>query len=220
MTKEKKLPTFQILDTYNAETAKGFEVQSQYRKKITEAQGLLNALNFRYEAAVKAAVLEGKNNSTELEEISEQLEKAERDLSNKKRMQQVVQLVNKRTVTVEDVDREFKLFRNEYQNEVIKKSEKELRKAKEFYITTYLEHTSKINHFDEQARTVVNTINPNTIGVPYSVGFKTQDNIRHKCITGEDLHALKRGMKPLSLQPRKQPVQRNGVTYFEDITED
>jgi hypothetical protein len=217
---QKELPVFDLINEYNAETAKRYEQLEKYAKDVTEAQALFNALNYRYEEAVKAAVIEGKDGK-EAEELSEQLDAAERKLKNAKRMQLAAQQLNSRKVTAEHILQGLAAYKASYDSEVIKPSEKELRKAKEAYINAELEHMRKIKHFEDEVNAAYLTVKPNTIGgAPFSVGFGTYDNRAHKTITEQDVRELRQGKKPSSLAPRRQPVVIDGVTQFVPLEED
>ncbi|MEH7439545.1 hypothetical protein V7182_18875 [Neobacillus drentensis] len=223
MAKAKQLPTFELINKYNEETEKQHEVAAKHREEVTHAQALVQALNFRYEEAVKDAVVNNADNAQLVDELSEQLTKAERDLANKKRMQQVAASYNKRTITRKDVERELKTFQNTYQSEVMKPAMKELRKAKEAYISAYLDCARKVAHFDEQARHAFITVNPSYKGynVPYSVGFTTRDDVSSKSLTDADLRELSRGLQPSSLKPLMRAVREaSGRIYYVPVEGD
>jgi multidrug efflux pump subunit AcrA (membrane-fusion protein) len=222
MTKEKQLPTFEGINKYNEETQAQQALSQKHAAQVNEAQALVSSLEYLYEQELKKVVTEGKDGSEQLEQLSEQLNKAERDLSNKKRMQQVARSVGKRSVSKEDIEQQLRAFQNRYQSEVIAPSEKELRKFKEAYINAFLEHMNKINHFDNVARSAFFTVNPsyNGYNIPFEVGFKTQDNRRQKLITSEDLTALERGQKPSSLKPLTKTIKDdNGHIHYVPIEE-
>lgn len=221
MANEKKLPKFELIEVYNEETERSLELQQKYTQQVTEAEMLVKALNMRYETAVKAAVMEDKDNAAELEEICEQLDKAERSLNDNKRMKQVSSTVNKRTVTAEGIKQGLNQYEETYQKAYFNPAAKKLRELKEAYIEQFLEVLRIEAHFNEEARNAVYTVNPSAIGVPYSVGFGTQQNINHKCITDVDLIELSRGQKPRSLQPlTKQVTNEYGHIVFMEINED
>jgi hypothetical protein len=219
-TKQEQLPTFELINEYNAETGKHLKQLEKYSKNLNEAQALVNALNYRYEEALKAAVMEGKDGE-ELQNLSEQLDAAEQKLKNIRRIQLVAQQLNSRKITEQDIIEGLKDYKVGYQDEVIEPSEKELRKLKLAYINAELEHMRKIKHFQEQANAAYLTIKPNTVGnAPFSVGFDTSDNRRHKTITERDLIELAQGRKPSSLDPRTKPVKINGVIQYVPLEED
>jgi hypothetical protein len=215
-----KLPTFDLINKFNEETQQQLALTEKNKQQVDEVQALINALEYRYEQELKKLVAEGKDSSEQLDQLSEQLSKAERDLANKKRMQQVARSINKRSISKEDVERELRDFQNKYQSEIVNPSEKELRKAKEAYINAFLEHKQKLDHFENVARSAFFTINPSysVYSIPYEVGFKTQDNIRNKCITDEDLDALAQGKQPNSLKPLTKAVKgENGHFIYVPI---
>jgi hypothetical protein len=217
MTKKTaKLPTFDLI-----ENEKSLELQEKLAQQVTQAQALVNALDYRYGEEVRAAVIENKENAELLDELSAQLDKAKRDLDRAKRMQQVGNNVNSRTVSKQDIENGLRAYQNMYQTEVIKPSEKELRKAKEAYIAAFLEHDRKIRFFDEQARAAYLAVNPSAISIPYGVGFGTIQNVSHKCITSDDLRVLEQGQQPSSLKPMMKLVEdENGHSHYVPVDEE
>jgi len=223
MANEKKLPTFGLIEKYNEEGAKNLELLEKHSAQVNESQALVTALEYRYEQELTKLVKEGKDGSKQLDEISEQLSAAERDLANKKRMMQVAKHLNKRKITKEDIEQELREYQEKYQVEVITPAIKELRQLKEAYIAKFLEVKQKIDHFDVEARNAFFTVNQSYKGmsIPYGVGFRGLDNVRHKCITDVDLIELDRGLQPSSLKPRTKPVKGiDGITRFEPLAED
>jgi hypothetical protein len=214
---------FELIEKYNEETAKTYELQSKVSKQVSEAQALVSVLTYRHEQALKAAVLDNAENQELVDELSEQLHKAKRDLENKKKAQQIASLEgSKRTITDVDVMQGLADYQRQYQIEIIAPALRQLRKAKEAYINEFLDVMRKIQYFDEQTQAAYLTIKPNTIGKPpYSVGFGTLDNVKHKCLTDADLLELGRGQKPNSLKPIKKPVKNaKGHIVFVPVDEE
>lgn len=212
----KALPTFDLINTYNEESAKQFELMQKHQDELNEAQALVNALNYRYENELRSSVVDGKDNEKELSEIADQLEEAERKLSQAKRKQNVASSLNKRSVTEQDILQGLSVYQSEYQKDVVEPLVKEVRKAKEAYINAFLAVENAVRHFQAQADAAYSTVKPNSpSGAPLSVGIGTQDNIVHKCITSDDLHYLARGQKPKSLAPRVKTVknEKGHISY-------
>jgi HEPN domain-containing protein len=217
----KQLPTFDFINEYKKEAEESLKKQQKYEQEVAKAEELKKALDYRYETAVKAAVIEGIDNTAELEEINALLEKAERDLSNKKRAQLVARNLNKPKITPQDVDREFRAYQAKYQSEIVEPAAKELLKAKEVYIQAKLEYNRLVAHFNEQARLATYAINPNAVSVSYQVGFKSAQDRRRKTISEIDLAELEQGKTPQSLKPITKPVKgQDGITRFVPVDEE
>jgi hypothetical protein len=215
-----QLPKFELIDKYREETQQQLAKQKEYTDKVTQAQALVNALDIRIKLAIDEAVNKGADNRELLTQLKKEKAATLLELDTIREMKQAA-AVNKRTVTPEDIQRGLAAYQNEYQSEVIAPALKQLRKVKEVYIAEYLEIMRKIKHFEEQAQAAYLTIKPNTIGKPpYSVGFGTQQNVNHKCITDTDLHEMARGQKPKSLEPIKKAVRNNdGKIVFVPVEE-
>jgi hypothetical protein len=217
-----KLPTFDFIKKYREDAAKNLEKAQKFQQEVAQAEALKQALTFRYEEAVKAQVIDGADNAKELEEISELLDRAERDLSNKKRAQIVARSVSKPTVTKEDVDREFRVFLAMYNNETLANAAKDILKKKEAYINAELEYARLVEHGKGQASLAASVVYPNSISVPYQVsGYKTAQDRRQKTLSEGDLLELATGKKPRSLEPITKPVKgQDGITRFVPIDEE
>ncbi|MGG4166835.1 hypothetical protein ABEW00_05025 [Rossellomorea vietnamensis] len=191
---------FELLNTYNKETAKTLDVMRQYAEQEKEAQELVNTLIMFYEDTVKRHVIEDKDLTIELQKINNELDAAEEDLKNKQRMKQVAGKVDKRTISKQQLESEFRKFQAQYQQEHVDEDIKEVRKAKEAYVKALLKYKGTINDFDMQARAVQNVLSPNSPFMPFSVGFKSQPQVERYAITSHDLKELERGIMPQSLK--------------------
>lgn len=221
MAKEKQLPTFDLINKFHEGQAKNAEVQVKYRQGEDEAKALVQALNYRYEQALKASVTENADNEKLIDELAEQLDTAEKDLSKKKRKAKVAEAVNKNTVTRNDILRGLSIYQSEYQRDVIQPKLKELRKKKEEYISEYLELKQIIDHFDKEAKSSYFAVKPDAASVPYSVGFVSKARKASKSLTEKDLIELSQGKQPSSLSPIMKAVKENNghIHYIIDEEE-
>ena len=214
-------PKFEPIEKYNAETQQQLAKQKEYADKVRVAEQLVNALDIRYQQAVKAAVENGEDNRELLTSLKKEKVAALVELENSKEMQKAA-AASKRTVTAEDILKGLSVYQHEFQKAIIEPAIKKQRKTKEDYIRDSLDVKDKVKFFEEQVRAAYLTIKPKTIGnPPYSVGYKTQQNIKHKSITEADLIELARGLKPTSLKPLTKPVKdTNGRIVFVPVEEE
>lgn len=200
MTK-KKLPVFELLNKYNEETEQHRERAAQYAASVREAEALVQALKVRKDNALKAAVVEGKNNEAELNELEEQLAKAERDLTIAKQKQQVAAHISNRKISLADIDKAFSAWTNQYQTEQVDPAIEEVRKAKEQYVEKYLNLANVLTNYEEQARTVTFTVKPKAITIIYRLlGFGTEKRRKYATISDYDNEQLNRGVMPRSMK--------------------
>jgi hypothetical protein len=194
------LPSFNLLSEFHAETQTQLTKRQEYAARVAEAEALVNALEMRYKEAVTKAVVSGEDNTAELAKINAERAEAKQELENRKHMLSVVRSVQKRNITTADLDREFRKFQAQYQSEAIDGEIEELRRLKVEYLKQYIEIQRRIKNFESVARDVTMTINPNSISVPYSVGYMNQPQIEHACVTQFDLKSLQLGRVPSSVR--------------------
>jgi hypothetical protein len=190
---------FDLLNTYNEESRKTLKVMQKYNDQEKEAQQLVNTLKMRYEDTVRKHVTEDMDYTEELQKINGELGAAEADLKNKQRMRLVASKVDKRAISKQLLESEFRKYQAQYQEEHVDAAIMEIRKAKEAYIKKFLKYMGTVNDFNTQAREVHNVLYPNNPFMSYSVGFKSTPHRESNTITSYDLQSLERGLMPKSV---------------------
>jgi hypothetical protein len=190
---------FTLLNDYHNEAQQQQAKRAEYTNRVTEQEALVNALEFRYRDAIKRAVTSNEDTTQEVAEINAQLAAVKTELANRKNMLDIVRSVQKRTITTADLDRDFRAYRQQYQNSVIQPLIEQLRTHKVEYLKAELALQEKIKDFSDTARLVTMTINPRSVSVPYSVGYKDTPQREYASVTEFDLRSLQRGIVPTSI---------------------
>ncbi|MFD2213747.1 hypothetical protein [Metabacillus endolithicus] len=199
--KERKLPTFELLNQYHEETEKNRKRTAEYAESVREKEALVQALKVKRDNAVKSSVVEGVSKDKELEEVNEQLTKAESDLTIAKQKYEVARHIGSRTITLKDLENAFKAWSNEYQEEYVEAAIEEQRKAKELYVEKSLEIARIRAHYEELARTVTFLVHPKAITTLYRLnGYGTRQREQYAMISDFDNEQLLRGVVPRSIK--------------------
>ncbi|MGD7021508.1 hypothetical protein ACQCVK_02885 [Rossellomorea vietnamensis] len=196
----KKLPTFDLMEKYHAETKAQQQRAAEYAAAVKDAEALVNELELKRDNALNAAVVDGEQNDKELQALDKELAKAEAALVTAKQKREVAIKLGSRSISLQDVEREFQAFSKQYKDEQVEAAIEELRKAKEEYAKKYIELARVLEHHDDMAREVTFTVKPKAITTLYRIsGFGTELRRKYATISEYDNEQLERGVLPRSI---------------------
>jgi pyruvate-formate lyase len=194
------LPRYELFEKYNEEKQQGLQVQQEYAEKVTVAEALVKALEYRYNEAIKKAIAEGTDNRQELTKIKKEQSAAIADLEHAREIQKAARTVNSGTITLEDVKNGIQTYKEQFQKEYIEPDVEKLEQLKIEYLKQFILIQRRIKFFEDEARNAYFTVNPKAISLPYSVGIGTQQRVDKVCVTSDDLNSLQRGLVPNSVK--------------------
>lgn len=193
------------LEAFKEQRAKHLKAMSEYSRRVTQAEEEYNALKAKYEGVIRESVQSGEDKTKELDQLSDQIEKAEKTCHRRRSERGAFNALQiDADITHSDVAEAFNSdvtpeFRKQRFDAVLDR----LLKAKIEYAESVVDYYTAIKEFEEMRDDVLDVVGDNYRYKLAQVKLSNTDTQGRYFLTNADMYELNYGNMPASVKQAK-----------------